>query len=523
MLSMLKLLIFFTNVRLALAFSSSIGAIQNRQNRRIIKLHASTRKNSHSNNVVSKLQFSPSNTTTSFGMTTAICDPITYSFDESAFVEALHEELPKLQRFKDKAINYDTPYHMPWPEETIQYQDSILPQSRNLLQQQQRQCTENASTEEDRWSARFLLLGAAALYGTNFAMIKLLGDTMPVGISSTLRFGMAASVCMPWLVMNRKEDSPEVSWLGFEVGCWNAIGYIVQAIGLDTTEASKSAFICSLAVVVVPLLDYFAGKRLAARQWIGVILAVLGVAFLELSGETSLDGLSDGDILSLVQPFVFGIGFWRMERAMHKHPDEASRLTAAQLLAVFLASAGYCIWSIDSTEILLSPWMEWLTDPSLLFSLFWTGVITTALTIYMETLALKTLSAAETTLIFSTEPLWGTAFAAFVMGEQLGMGAGVGAFFILAACIYSSLGMDGILSLLSGPSIGVGKDGADRSQRGSTTDISTSTIIQQLSSLCTRATSLTTMAPNTNLRRQNIEELEERFQETIRMLNRKHR
>ena len=62
---------------------------------------------------------------------------------------------------------------MPWPEETIQYQDSILPQSRNLLQQQQRQCTENASTEEDRWSARFLLLGAAALYGTNFAMILL--------------------------------------------------------------------------------------------------------------------------------------------------------------------------------------------------------------------------------------------------------------------------------------------------------------------------------------------------------------
>jgi len=62
----------------------------------------------------------------------------------------------------------------------------------------------------------------------------------------------------------------------------------------------------------------------------------------------------------------------------------------------------------------------------------------------METLALETLSAAETTLIFSTEPLWGTAFAVAVMGEQMGMNAAVGAGLILTACIYSNLGIDGL-------------------------------------------------------------------------------
>ena len=68
----------------------------------------------------------------------------------------------------------------------------------------------------------------------------------------------------------------------------------------------------------------------------------------------------------------------------------------------------------------------------------------------METLALETLSAAETTLIFSTEPLWGTAFAAVVMGEQLQLNAGFGAAFILAACIYSNLGLDGLKDLTNG-------------------------------------------------------------------------
>ena len=302
----------------------------------------------------------------------------------------------------------------------------------------------------DIWKARLLLCGAAALYGTNFSLVKLLGDTMPVGVSTTLRFGMAALALLPWLVSNPKKDSLTAAWLGFEVGMWNAIGYVAQAVGLGTTPASESAFICSLAVVTVPLLDFFTGKQLQPRQWVGVLMAVVGVAFLELGGSMSIDSISSGDLLSMIQPLAFGMGFWRMERAMHHHPDEAARVTAGQLMAVFVASAAYCGFSIDHSTLASYPWAEWLSSPSLLFSIFWTGCITTALTVYMETLALKTLSAAETTLIFSTEPLWGTAFAAAVMGEQLGMDAGIGAALILSACIYSNLGWRGILSFIPG-------------------------------------------------------------------------
>jgi drug/metabolite transporter (DMT)-like permease len=298
--------------------------------------------------------------------------------------------------------------------------------------------------------ARLLLCAAAALYGTNFSVVKILGDTMPVGVSSTLRFGLAALAAFPWLVMNPKQGSLTAAWLGFEVGMWNSIGYIAQAIGLETTPASESAFICSLAVVTVPLLDFATGKKLFPRQWIGAIMAVVGVAVLELGGGVSLDNLSTGDLLSLLQPLAFGMGFWRMERAMSKYPDEASRSTAAQLLAVFCTSTIYALVTLDGGSVASYPWAEWLSSPSLLFSLFWTGCITTALTIYMETLALKSLSAAETTLIFSTEPLWGTAFAATVMGEQIGLNAGIGGLAILTGCLYSNLGWEGIQNFIQG-------------------------------------------------------------------------
>jgi drug/metabolite transporter (DMT)-like permease len=357
-------------------------------------------------------------------------------FDQSLFLQALEERLSELHDLQE------TPAELSFmiPSDDFQVAMEVKEQQEGL---------------SDLWKARLLLIGAAALYGTNFSLVKLLGDTMPVGVSSTLRFGLAALATLPWLVgdLGKEEGALTAAWLGFEVGLWNSIGYVSQAVGLETTPASESAFICSLAVVAVPMLDFAAGKRLLSRQWIGAILAVVGVAFLELGGDAAVESMTAGDLMSLVQPFAFGVGFWRMEKAMRRFPGQASRLTAAQLLAVFLASAAYGFWAIDLPTLQSFPWTEWLTNGPLLLSLFWTGLVTTGLTIYMETRAMETLSAAETTLIFSTEPLWGTAFAAVVMHEQLGLNAAVGAFFILAACTYSNLGLAGLSNLVKGMSV----------------------------------------------------------------------
>jgi drug/metabolite transporter (DMT)-like permease len=219
--------------------------------------------------------------------------------------------------------------------------------------------------------------------------------------------------------------------------------------------------------VTVPLLEFASGKQLKTRQWMGAFLAVLGVAMLELVPSTVFAGagvgagdviessgmmvgeqapFQVGDICSLLQPLAFGMGFLRMERAMQLHPDHASRSTAAQLLAVFFVSTVYGRWSIDTPTLQSFPWHDWLSSPTIILSLFWTGCVT-AISIYMETVGLKTLSAAETTLIFATEPLWGTAFAACVMGEQLGVNEGIGAAFILTGCVYSNLGLSGLASL----------------------------------------------------------------------------
>lgn len=200
-----------------------------------------------------------------------------------------------------------------------------------------------------------------------------------------------------------------------------------------------------MAVVIVPILDFIFGRELLKRQVIGACLAAFGVYTLEMGGNDA--SFSSGDMISLVQPIMFGIGFWRMEAAMEKYPTEASRLAAAQLLMVFLVSLSYLICGspfTDSCEILPSipELVAWLQDPNIMGMLIWTGLITTAFTIWMETLALKTLSAAETTLIFSTEPLFSAAFAALVANEVLGYDAAIGAACIIGGCLVSGLDLE---------------------------------------------------------------------------------
>jgi len=55
-----------------------------------------------------------------------------------------------------------------------------------------------------------------------------------------------------------------------------------------------------------------------------------------------------------------------------------------------------------------------------------------------ESIALTQLSAAEATLIFSTEPIWGAAFAYAALGEKMGPCALAGGALIVGTCLWNA-------------------------------------------------------------------------------------
>ena len=98
-----------------------------------------------------------------------------------------------------------------------------------------------------------------------------------------------------------------------------------------------------MAVVIVPILDYIWGKKLVRRQIIGACLAAFGVWALELGLGGQQNAITEGDMLSLIQLLMFGLGFWRLEATTVKYPMEAGRLAVLQLLMVFFISLSYLV------------------------------------------------------------------------------------------------------------------------------------------------------------------------------------
>jgi hypothetical protein len=60
---------------------------------------------------------------------------------------------------------------------------------------------------------------------------------------------------------------------------------------------------------------------------------------------------------------------------------------------------------------------------------------------------MKQLTASESTIIYSTEPLWGTLFAFLILHENVQSSTFVGAFFIITACLFSSVGLTAITAI----------------------------------------------------------------------------
>lgn len=103
---------------------------------------------------------------------------------------------------------------------------------------------------------RVLLLGVAAIWGTNFGTVKLIQSALPASAAAGVRFGLAAAALSPSLVGARRRLSPGLWREGVVAGLWVFAGYATQSIALEGCHANTSAFLCSLAVAAVPLLTW---------------------------------------------------------------------------------------------------------------------------------------------------------------------------------------------------------------------------------------------------------------------------
>ena len=314
-----------------------------------------------------------------------------------------------------------------------------------------------APAEAPLWP-KALLLGSSVLYGTNFALGRLMNDALPAAASTSARFVLAGVALFPFLL----KLAPNLRKDALICGCFTALGYVSQSQALVDTPAATVAFLGALTVVVCPLCSYFVEKRTdlgfrdAPQIWLAAILALIGVGFLELPAVLSGGGdlLSAGDAFSVLQAIGFGTSFYLTERMMAKEPTQALSITAAQVWVTALISAAWALcdgfalgpfssggWLLDEATRVTHTIPGLFLDPSLQMvaaAAAWTGLVTTAGNRVAETTALGQVTSSEASVLLATEPLWAAVFGALLINEALEPEDVAGGIFIIAACLTAS-------------------------------------------------------------------------------------
>lgn len=276
-----------------------------------------------------------------------------------------------------------------------------------------------------------LLVLVTCLWGSTFAVVKTLGETLAPAVLIAWRFLIAAVALLPLLLWRprRAAPTPRVPWGpglwrdGAVLGAWLIAGYGTQTIALQTTSANRAAFFTALSVVLVPVWLVFAQRRrMPALLWTALPLAVAGLALLSWEGGA----LVVGDAWALACAVTYAGFIVTLERMAHRHV--ALPFTLVQVLTVTVLA-----WAWAAVS---APGQLWPAAGAW-WPLLYLGVAATAATTLMQTVGQRTVSAANASLIYALEPVTATLFSFLLIGERVGPRGALGGLLVVVATVLS--------------------------------------------------------------------------------------
>eukprot|EP01039_Chlorochromonas_danica_P004166 gene4167-4577_t len=291
------------------------------------------------------------------------------------------------------------------------------------------------------WKA--LMLTICVIWSTNFSVVKVILESVPGGhldppLYIALRFGLASLILLPLALRSTSStlfSNPTFWKYGLSLGLCVMVGYIGQSIGLETSSADKSAFLCSLHVIWVALISSLLQGIFHAELWVSLTLAVIGAACIELPTLSLNGGIQSGDLWLFLQPIGFGSGYLVLEKAMKTFPEGATAMTTMKISFVALFALLWSFWNGHD----LSDLQPVFHSPHALMGLAYTGIVTTAGAIWMQSWVFKKVPATDASLILTSEPLWASVFSAGLLGEVVTQQEMMGGSLIITGCLWHEL------------------------------------------------------------------------------------
>ncbi|CAA0831251.1 Unknown protein [Striga hermonthica] len=276
------------------------------------------------------------------------------------------------------------------------------------------------------------------IYASNIPVVKEVEAITDPKAFTVVRFCVAAIPFIPFVVQAKVDARTRNA--GIELGFWVSLGYILQALGLLTSDAGRASFLSMFTVIVVPLIDGLLGSAVPTRTWFGALMSIVGVAMLESSGSPPCIG----DLLNFLSAVSFGIHMLRTEHISRSTKSEnfLPLLGYEVCVVALLSTAWYFMEGWFGGHIQESDPFSW-TFATVLNSIssfpwvpaLYTGIFSTGLCLWVEMTAMCDISATETAIIYGLEPVWGAGFAWVLLGERWGLSGWIGAALVLGGSL----------------------------------------------------------------------------------------
>ncbi len=282
-----------------------------------------------------------------------------------------------------------------------------------------------------RLHADLLLVFAAVIWGVAFVFQKTAMDHVGPLTFIAARGAVAVLALAPLALYEQRRTEaaadPRVWRIALAGGVVFFAGAWLQQEGIKTASVTNTGFLTALYVVITPFVAWMAMGRVPSwLVWPAVVLSALGTWLL---GGGSIGAFSGGDGLVALSAFFWaGHVVMTGTAARYRRPIGFTVVQFA-VVAVLAAIGAMALETVTLDGLRGAAW-----------DIAFVGLLSSALTFTLLTVALQHTPPSEAAVIVSTETLFAAMAAYLVLGERLPGIGWIGAGLILLATLLIQLG-----------------------------------------------------------------------------------
>lgn len=258
------------------------------------------------------------------------------------------------------------------------------------------------------WMTPLELTALGAIWGASFLFMRVAAPDFGAAPLVAMRLWLGALVLLP-LLWHARRAFPPALWPRLAlIGAINsAIPFTLFAWAAQRAPAGVGAITNSMAVLFVALIAFlFYGEKIGARRAIALVAGFAGVVVLA-SGKVAGADVGPAVAAGTAAAFLYGIGANLVKRHLAGLP--ATAVAGATLLCAALLSTPFAIAHWPSAPV---PMRAWWSVTAL-------GVLCTGIAFVMYYRLIARIGAPRAATSTYLVPLFGVAWAWWLLGEPL--------------------------------------------------------------------------------------------------------